>query len=102
VKATYVITTDAQGRETKMEQGEVEVEDLKVDTESHFKTAEVEMAVGFARGYGEVKVTALVRLHCTQSTFSVKQAGKAAHLLAYELALDGFNMVCADVDSVTK
>ena len=100
MKARFIVTKDI-GKKTEQEQGEVDVEVFAAES-INGKQAEIEMQVGFARGYGEIKVSAQVRIHCAQKKETVLKAGRAAHLLAYELAQDGFNMVCSDFDAGAK
>jgi len=67
------------------------------DADTSEAVAEIEQTVGFAQGYGEIKVSATVRCRCPQNDKDIREVGKAVHLLAYELAIEGFNMVCADM-----
>jgi len=99
VKGRYILTKDA-GKTTTTDTGDVEIGDIPTKNKNGV-SAEVEMQVGFARGYGEIKVTAQVRLTCAQTSEAIEQAGKAAHLAACGLAFDGFNDVC-DAMGVSK
>lgn len=100
MKARYFVTKDI-GKKTTEEHGELDIKDFP-PTNKQGVSAEVEMQVGFARGYGEVKVSAKVTAQCAQDNEHVRELGASLHMLAYELAMNGFNMVCSDLDAAER
>ena len=92
---TWTRETKVPGQEPKTEVGDAQ-DDFFRGVIGDGK-AEVSMTVGFSLSYGEVKVSATVRLTCNQDEGTINAVGERAFYKAHELASDGLTLITEEI-----